>query len=324
MRSELYEQHLNKQGVVWKYVESIPLDNINTNKGLKNQARLDEPLDQDLVDLYAAEKKDGTIFPAPVLHKPPRGQYVPIDGNHRLAADVKNKARATDAYVVETDDPMIVDRLTWSWNLINGKNLSYDERMQHACSFVRKYGMMQREAAREWGVNAATLGNHLSAEEYRDILNRHDVKVTPSLNHGKLVRLNTLKALGEDIAVAAAKTVMETGIGEPAIEELVRAVKRAKDHESKMNAIAEFANSDKAIVAKAATKGGRVRAVVRPSTRLSNALRTLEKLYDDFPQDASLRPLQPDFRDVQGCAKIVVERTIRLFGLGALPKENVG
>lgn len=50
MRLSIYETVLTKLGLDWTYNEYVPMSDINLVKGLKNQARLEAPLDNDLVE----------------------------------------------------------------------------------------------------------------------------------------------------------------------------------------------------------------------------------------------------------------------------------
>ncbi len=65
MRNPIYEQALAKQGLEWHYEEKILLEDIDTAQGLRNQARLELPLDTDLVASYAEAKKDSGLSAAP-------------------------------------------------------------------------------------------------------------------------------------------------------------------------------------------------------------------------------------------------------------------
>ncbi len=323
-RNPIDERQLTKQGVDWNYLEQIFLSDIDDRKSLKNQARLDTPIEKELVDQYARNEKEGDEFPAVIVYRPGKGRYLIIDGNHRVAAKLQAGKKVTDAYVVNNNDPMVIDRMTWTWNNHNGKRLTYEENMHHACSLVRKYNMGHKEAAKECGVNTQTLSQKLKAMEITDILNRNSVTITPTLNERKILYLAVMIPAGEDVLTKAAQTISENGLGDKEVQELVRAVKRARDHDGKIKAIDDYAKEEKVQAAKAITKGGKSKPKARPSTTMMYHFRALERLFEDYPQDVPLRPLPADFKDAQGCVGTVTIRAIKLFGLGAMPKENVG
>lgn len=43
MRVNIYEHALTRQGVTFSYQEKVPLGEIDTAKGMRNQARLEQP-----------------------------------------------------------------------------------------------------------------------------------------------------------------------------------------------------------------------------------------------------------------------------------------
>lgn len=63
MRSEFYERALKKQGVTFEYKEKWSLEDVDARKSLANQARLDKPIDDDLVGQYGLAMKEGDDFP---------------------------------------------------------------------------------------------------------------------------------------------------------------------------------------------------------------------------------------------------------------------
>jgi hypothetical protein len=324
MRSNFYEQHLGRSGVSWSYVEKIPLDEIDAEKSLRNQARLVTPLDDELVESYAAAMTDGVEFPPLVLVRPGRGRYVLVDGNQRLAAAKRAKRKHFDGYVLDTKDQAVVDRLTWTWNnATNGRRLSPEEALEHAVSFVRRYGMEVPTAAREWGVSKDRLWDRLKVAELQEALDRQNVKRTPSLSDDKLKRMSPLLPLGEDVLAKAATVVATAGLGYDDVQELVRQVKRQPTNEAKVKAIDAFAESERVVLKKAETKNGHIAAKgPSPRDRLARLLRQVEDLLEEGYDKKALRPLGTEYREVRETVEYVVDQLTQLFGLGA--RQKVG
>lgn len=224
MKNPTYEQALTKQGVEWEVLDKVPLLEINTHKGLSNQARLETPLDEDLVARYEAGYRAQDKFPPLVLWRPGRGKYVPIDGNQRLEACRRANYKYHDAYLVKCDDPKVIDRLTWGFNnLVNGKRLRPEESLEHAVSYCRKYGATVKESAEEFGVSAGKVRERLAQMEVQDALDRQKVKRGPTLDGSVMSKLSPLLKVGEDVLALAARAVAEAGLRQDDVEEIVTA-----------------------------------------------------------------------------------------------------
>lgn len=320
MRNQVYEQLLDKQGVSWEYVESLPISEINVNKSLNNQARLDNPLDEGLIDSYTQSMKDGFEFPPLVVWRPGKGMWLLIDGNNRLAAKLKLSHKTTDVYMILNSDPKVIDRITWRWNnLVNGKRLSPEESMQHAVSYCRKYNTSYKEAAKEWGVNENSLSQKVKVEESKDILRSNNVKITPALDDYSIRLLQGLRSVGEDLFCEAATVVATTGATSEDVEEMLREVKRAKNVEGKQFIVREFASSAKVQSRKAETKGGTTK--VRPNApreKFQRLLREIRNVLEDNTADA-LRPVQGEMKQFREMGVSVVEHLDTILKLGVIP-----
>lgn len=332
MRQSNYEQALDKQGVQWEYVESVPITDINHTRGKQMQARL-EPLDHNLIDRYSEMLVDGLIPPPLLLWKQGRGMWIPLDGNQRLAANTqtpaKHRLKEFSAYILKTDDPMIADRICWSWNnLINGKRLSYDECMQHAITFVRKYGMQQKSAAKEWGVKSVDICKEIIRLEMRELAQANNIHLPPALAEDSILNLNPLRAVGDDVAAKALKAAAENGLSCPQVLELVKEVKKASSTKDKLKAVDDFTKQEKILRTKAETKGGHMRHVRGrlPREQLQKQLDTLDSLVKEFDKKA-LQPVGKDDRDeYHATALRVCNKLIEIYGLGSFlhsQKEDV-
>ncbi len=330
MRNPTYESALDKQGLTWTYVEKITITDIDEKKGIHNQARLEVPLDEEyaqtLVPLY---KEKPCVVPALVLTRTSaRARYVPVDGNHRLKGAKGAGLITIDAYVFETTDQLIVDRVTWCFNnLVNGKRLTKEECIQHALTMVRKYGVNAKEAAEQWDIVYATFRSLLSIEKIKDILNENKIDHR-NVAAQTLDNLSPLLNLGEDVLCEAAKTVSKNGLSSKQAQEITNKVRSAKTHEAKLQAIEDFAKLPETLATKAETKGGRIQ---RPKKLPRDQFEDMVVGFNTFLEkweDAALQPPQFKIKKAREAMTDLVNRLIRIGGLGAiLPKpnkENVG
>lgn len=268
--------------------------------------------------------QDGCEFPPVVLWRPGRGRWIPVDGNQRLAALDKIGRKTTDAYIVETSDAMVADRLTWSFNnLVNGKRLSQSEALAHAVTFVRKYDMSAKQAAKEWGLPGWMVSRALKVAEVGEVLDRNKVKRTPALTDDKLNRLAPLLSVGEDVLSKAAAAVGETGVGVDAVDGLVKEVRESRNHADKLQAVEKFAKSEAAQQARAETKGGRIQPrTPLPRDRFARQVDELLRLVEGYDKAALRPPAGAAYKESREKVKDLVNRLIALYGLGPLVLEE--
>ncbi len=325
MRNPTYEQAMTAQSVGFTYHESILLEDIDVGKGLRNQARLLNPIEDELVESYAQADRDGMDFPPLVLWRPGKGRYIPVDGNNRLAAYTRNRRKETDAYVLETQDVQVADRVTWTFNnAVNGKRLSKEECVAHAVSFVGKYSMSQEQAAKEWGVPLAAVRVAVRSNRLKDILAAHGVKKVP--DDRNLERLGALESAGEDVLVAAATVVVESGAGPKECDQLVKEVRAGRTHEAKIKAVDEFAQSEFIRQRQAETRGGKIKPQVKPpreqlKEHVHKAVLLVTRFNDKDRKDA-LKPAPHEYKGCRAEAAELCNHLITLYGLGALLREE--
>ncbi len=328
MKSILYEQALTKQGVSFTYMERLDLEAIDVNAGLRNQARLMNPVDEELIDQYTQMEKGGSEAPAIVVYKRKnRNIWIPMDGNQRIAAKKKAGRKTTDAYVVESTDQMVLDRITWSFNnQVNGKRLTEEESLEHAITMVQKYGLDVKGAAKEWGVKWWLVKKKLTANKVRSVLRSRNAGHAVDMTDDKMEELHPLLPLGEDILTIAATTTYRCGLACSDIKELKKEVSAAKTHDDKLKAVAEFAESDLAKQRRAETKGGTIKATQRnllPSERLFKQLKGVLYMLETFDK-AALRRQGVHYKEMHELVVDVTDRLILTFGLGGRTKQEVG
>lgn len=317
MRSAAIEQALKNQGVEFTYLPRVEREQIDSNKGLRNQARLELPLDDELVKDYVTMRKDGMEPPALVLWRPGKGKYIPADGNHRIAAGDEEDVKEYDAYVLSTTDPMVVDRISWRINnLVNGKQNTRAEILEHAKTFVRKYGQLQKEAAKEWGISFGVLSASLRVDEIRNQLLAAAVPAR-KIPDDKIRALAPFQDMGEDLLVAAANLTMECGLKAEDIRSMLEKVRRARTSEAKMEALTAFRVSDLVTARKAETKGGKLKVERTPRVQLLALLRQQERFLEKYPDTKGLRPAPTEFKEARAIAERIVNAYNAIFGFGA-------
>lgn len=124
------ERLFNEYLVEWEFDPSFQLSDIDEKRSFANQARVDQPIQPDLVETYVEAKKNGDVFPAIVIHKD-GNRYVNVDGNHRYAADSKLGVTTIPVYKIKAK-PETIRVLMTLLNVIHGRALSEKEKLWHA------------------------------------------------------------------------------------------------------------------------------------------------------------------------------------------------
>lgn len=318
MRNQQYESALTRQGLEWEYLEKVLLKEINLKRGLSNQARLTQAIDPELLAAYQLALASGATFPPVVLWRTSNNAlWIPADDNHRLRIYSDAGVKSTDAYCLTTHDPLIADRVTWTFNNhVNGKRLGADECLAHAQTFVRKYGYTMENAAKEWGIPRWKLRDSLQIIEAHESLDRQNVKRKPP--DDTIRTIAPLANLGEDVLAKAAVMVAENGIDRDMAITLVQEVRAAKTHDAKLEAIETFSQKEEVKLRRAETKNGHILPKKpTPRARLQRLLRDLLNLFENFPDKAALKPQGQEYKEAREDAKEACNLLIALFGLGA-------
>lgn len=327
MRSPTYEAVLKRQGVSFTYLPRLDLEAIDVQASLRNQARLLNPLEDELIDQYSGWYKEGIDGPPLVVYEKKRAKrtWIIMDGNQRSHAARKAGLKTLDAYSVETTDPMVIDRITWSFNnLVNGKRLTREEALAHAVSMVEKYNLDNKTAADEFGVHTKAVQQKVLANKLRRVLHENKANEATKLSDEKLEDLNSLRSLGDEVFTAAATTAQKCGLTRMDILTLKDDVKKAKTNDEKIEAVAKFADSDLAKQRRAETKGGTVKASatgISPAERLVQHLKVIARLLDTYDK-TSLRRMGAHYQETLELATEVVDRLIILYGLGSRPPKH--
>jgi len=169
----------------------IPIDKIDLDKSLANQARMVQPLIPETLKKYTEAMENNNEFPAITVYlSDNKGKYVIIDGNHRVHAALAVDRKKIDAYILDVNDAYLIEMMTRSANVQVGQPPSYDDLKEQAKYAVRVLGASREEAARRFNINRTTLDTALRVDEvdqdltelgcepgllsetHRDILNR--------------------------------------------------------------------------------------------------------------------------------------------------------
>jgi len=140
------ERLLDEYKINWRYEPALPLERINEKASFSNQARIDQPILDDLLEQYVVARNHGDEFPAiVVLETRSDKQVTNVDGNHRYASGKEVGMTTHPAYVIKAK-PEIVRILMTELNVINGRGLSDRERLFHAFFLIDQGTTIEKSA----------------------------------------------------------------------------------------------------------------------------------------------------------------------------------
>lgn len=157
------ERWIDSFAVEYELFDAVPLDVIDKQASLRNQARRN-PVDNDVALVYGQAMKAGAIFP-PAVGYFSGPSIILVDGNHRLAGAENAGAEFISVYVLDLEpaSPIINDMVASANATLNGYGATDEERIRHAISRVDA-GASIKAAARLCAVKESTLKKNWDAE----------------------------------------------------------------------------------------------------------------------------------------------------------------
>lgn len=123
------EEQLDKRGVKFTFLDSVPPAAFDAEDSLANNARF-EAIDKARVEQYAEDMKRGDNFPPVVAHK--KGErYSIVDGNHRLQGAIVAK-KSLGVYDITGAPPEVIVMLSFEANAHHGLPTSEAEKISQA------------------------------------------------------------------------------------------------------------------------------------------------------------------------------------------------
>ncbi len=241
-RDPKVETNLRALGIQFE-VETIKLEDVDFQEGLKRQARLLGKLNDDYVlQLGVAMEAPTAAFPMGILQKPPHNAKLwPWSGNHRFAAfaAVFPEATTIEAYTVCVKDIMLLDmlpRVVNAWE--SGIGFSKEEKMINARWAMEKHSMLPEEAAQMFGLKVDWLMRDRRIEGIRKQLGDLGPKAN-GIAPSTIIKMGPLSG-NANVLKSTAQFLCRNSIkGDEAIQ-VIEDVKRGKTEAQQMAEIARW------------------------------------------------------------------------------------
>jgi hypothetical protein len=233
-RDQKVEANLRSLGIQFEAMK-VARDQIDTEEGIRRQARLINKLNEDQVLSMAIDMaKPDAAFPMPILQRPPHGKMWTWSGNHRLAAfDITYPDdKYIEAYVVTVKDPVMLDllpRVVNAWESQIG--FSKEERIANAKWMVDNHSMEIGEAARLFGCKPAWIGVANRAAEVKEAV--ADIPKSDGLPGYILTKLHPIAARNRNVLRNVVRLITANDIKKTDIQHIITDV-QSKNTENQM------------------------------------------------------------------------------------------
>ena len=235
------EKNLTTLGAKFEYREAVEISKLKVEESKKNNARFNNPIDEEKVQQYAAAMADNVPFLALVIT--PNGFI--LAGNNRLAAAIQNNDKTVAAYVVLNGTPQMYDQFTRTDNRRHGLSLTEDETIQQCIHLHEKFKTPLTTLNRDFfgPVNRtyAKMTTAWEAHQAAKQLNSEGIDAS-RLNTSVLAALHTLAPTQDGglrnikilkaVATAAIKLYLK-------VEEIIEVLRKVKDCSTEKEALAK-------------------------------------------------------------------------------------
>lgn len=237
------EAWLEERGVTdWVYLTNIdPVEDIDAERSLANQARLNMPLNPETVERYTVALRNGVVFPGVVGQKRrgSKGKYTLADGNHRRKCYEDAGLLLPGIYEINVSASLFT-RLTFEANIPHGMPTGSEERLHHAVHLIDA-GMTAPDAAALMQLKVTTVqGARRKVEANRRAVDVgiavRDWEAIHGFNQGRLGAIYTDEGFG-----AAVRLVRAAGItNKDDVDSLVVAMNKAGKSAVKQVAVVDL------------------------------------------------------------------------------------
>jgi hypothetical protein len=237
------EHWLTTEGVKHQYLAEVPVTDIDIEASKRNQARVNAPILEDVVERYTLAYIDGAEFPPVIAYRADSGRLVLLDGNQRLSAAIDAERQFIDCYECFDLDDMHRTALCWTANSLNGDPGSQLDRMLQAKQFHLRYpGLPREEVARRFRLKPEKFARELRGDEVNARLNQFGLD-PESFTYTNKDRLHAV--IDQDVQFReAAKFIQETGLKGQLAADFWADLRRARSEKDALEVIEQWRGRD--------------------------------------------------------------------------------
>jgi hypothetical protein len=234
-RNPQIEQFLIERRVTFDLIERVSIANIDVESSLHNQARLGNPLNDENVRKIREAIRKGTKTPPILAKRKANGQYLVLDGNHRVAAHQAEEL-PIDLYECSGRDETLT-LIMYEANTLHGLPTSEVDRTA-AAMFLVDQGFGIKESADRMLVPVAAVRREVAKIESdrRAAKVQIDPRVWGKLSDSVRAKLPQLRT--DETFLAATQLVVDSGMKSDAVTKLVTEINRETSVAGQLDIIA--------------------------------------------------------------------------------------
>lgn len=277
MRDPAAEALFERLGVKYEYRRDVEIALIDRDRSLRNQARVIDTLNNDVVESYALAMLEGAVFPALVAFPLPTGTYVLAGGNHRTAAAILADITLVDLYVLDVRDGALQRLITTTLNESVGHGIARPEKIELAIDWMERYGRTARSAAAEYHIPEAKFTDELRARAAQKRLLAAGVPAG-SLNKSHAERLVTIP---NDIVLrAAAALQIEVKLPDKELGRFVKEIRAFRTEGEQLGVVRQWREREDLKIRKTEVRRGRPSPSVRHRGDIFRGLKTVGRVLE--------------------------------------------
>ena len=226
------EAKLIEWNITYEYVAEYPIADVKVVDSTQIRSA-EHRVSQDQADEYAAQMKNGAIFPPIVL----TDSDILLDGNTRLEASRKNRRTTVPAFKCKFPNMLLARAFAGALNQQGGRRLTKEEANQAATDLMR-FHYSDEAIARELGYSRTQINNWRKEEECAERAKR--TLVAEKLDHVKKADQWKLAQIDLDAPFAAAvELVADVKPGPRELSALVKDVRAASSEAEQLQVVAQ-------------------------------------------------------------------------------------
>lgn len=234
-RDQRMEAWLDERHVTWTFEPALALADVDVAKSLANQARVDEPLLEEVVDRYTAAYRRGDQFPPLLARRSSKRatKVTLLGGNHRNAAASKAGKKKHPAYIVECA-PETALALTYEDNSRHGFPPTRAERLAQAVHLIDS-GWTQEAAGAAVGIagSEVSIARAVTAADRR----ARELKIVDFVKLPNATKTHLARVSSDPVFAAAGQLAVDGRLTATETKELCDRVKRARSDDQALKVI---------------------------------------------------------------------------------------
>ena len=277
MKDPRVERWLDGFKIAWEYVDELPIAAVAIDRQTKENIRMTEVLDDDLVQRYGIALENGAEFPGIVVYRTGAngggGSFGLINGWHRTEAFKLADRKIISAYVAAVSDKLLIGVLRRTANTLEGKPPAAAEALEQAVFLVRS-GYTRVDASRLMSVPIKRIDDRILYDDVRGRLAAMNIDAAEyGLSFSAVARMSKLR--DRDLK-AVATLSHEARLPAERIMELTRLVREAQSDVDSDSIVEQWRESYRDDIQR--NMGGTVRAPATAIRKLPVILRQAERL----------------------------------------------